>query len=493
MAGKLSANAIKAGTIIPSKLENAVNNSIYNYVAPAGVFIDKIIYDDNLTLLAANACTSNQSNVTVEVKGNSFSSSCNVYFTGDYTIEFPSSRIQFNNSNSITLNVQTSGNLLPYFNTFNGYNTLKGNTTLTSLPISGKLKLQIVNPDGQSAISTIKWKYNYTGNTRAYTSGGRAGTPGALHYDTIDKFPFSTNENATDVGDLSQVAMGATGFSSDTHGYIVGGIKGPSPSPPFIPSSVGNIQKFPFASDASIAFVSPTATGHHATGHSSMIAGYSFCGQTSSPPASGRDSSAYVYSRRKLNFANDSRSTILHSSPTLSFFGGAGISSSEKGYIAKGRYAAPSSTPIPPPSTPFTFPTTSTTGIRSFSFASDSDNNGDFIISSPTSGFATVGISSESYGYISGIYTPPAITTTSIEKFPFSIETASMGTVGNLSAKRNNGTGSSSENEGYASGGRSSPTTYSNVIDKFPFASDANATDVGDLTQAREFPTSQQY
>jgi hypothetical protein len=34
---------------------------------------------------------------------------------------------------------------------------------------------------------------------------------------------------------------------------------------------------------------------------------------------------------------------------------------------------------------------------------------------------------------------------------------------------------------GYTSGG--SPT--SNVIDKFPFASDTNATDVGDLVQAR--------
>ena len=39
-------------------------------------------------------------------------------------------------------------------------------------------------------------------------------------------------------------------------------------------------------------------------------------------------------------------------------------------------------------------------------------------------------------------------------------------------------------NYGYASGGSGS----SNVIDKFPFSSDANATDVGDLTVARNEP-----
>ena len=41
---------------------------------------------------------------------------------------------------------------------------------------------------------------------------------------------------------------------------------------------------------------------------------------------------------------------------------------------------------------------------------------------------------------------------------------------------------------GYSSGG----TPSVNTIDKFPFASDANATDVGDLTQARYAATGQQ-
>jgi hypothetical protein len=38
---------------------------------------------------------------------------------------------------------------------------------------------------------------------------------------------------------------------------------------------------------------------------------------------------------------------------------------------------------------------------------------------------------------------------------------------------------------GYVGGGRLNTSTYYNVIDRFTFASDANATDVGDLTLLR--------
>ena len=51
------------------------------------------------------------------------------------------------------------------------------------------------------------------------------------------------------------------------------------------------------------------------------------------------------------------------------------------------------------------------------------------------------------------------------------------------------GAGQSSSESGYTSGAQTrippAPAFATNVIDKFPFAADANATDVGDLTQAR--------
>ena len=52
--------------------------------------------------------------------------------------------------------------------------------------------------------------------------------------------------------------------------------------------------------------------------------------------------------------------------------------------------------------------------------------------------------------------------------------------------------GQSSFANGYNSGGDTSPTSFVNVIDKYPFSSDANATDVGDLSDTRGRTTGQQ-
>ena len=46
---------------------------------------------------------------------------------------------------------------------------------------------------------------------------------------------------------------------------------------------------------------------------------------------------------------------------------------------------------------------------------------------------------------------------------------------------------------GFTSGYTSGGFPAINTIDKFPFASDANATDVGDLTVARQNPAGQQH
>jgi hypothetical protein len=62
--------------------------------------------------------------------------------------------------------------------------------------------------------------------------------------------------------------------------------------------------------------------------------------------------------------------------------------------------------------------------------------------------------------------------------------------VGDLNAQLNNTAGQSSADNGYVSGGRYASNL--DQIQKFPFASDSDAADVGDLTQARTFATGQQ-
>ena len=100
------------------------------------------------------------------------------------------------------------------------------------------------------------------GTTAGYTSGGYT----SATVNTIDKFPFSSDSDATDVGDLTQTRQQADGHSSSSHGYTSGGLGPPN-------SNV--IDKFPFSSDSNASDVGDlvVATQRH-TGHSSTTDGY---------------------------------------------------------------------------------------------------------------------------------------------------------------------------------------------------------------------------
>ena len=91
-------------------------------------------------------------------------------------------------------------------------------------------------------------------------------------------------------------------------------------------------------------------------------------------------------------------------------------------------------------------------------------------------------------GYTSGGFTTPF--TNVIDKFPFSTDT-NASDVGNLSQARAGVSGQSSSISGYSSGGDSGPS-FQNTIDKFPFSVDTDASDVGDLTNARNGGSGQQ-
>ena len=96
--------------------------------------------------------------------------------------------------------------------------------------------------------------------------------------------------------------------------------------------------------------------------------------------------------------------------------------------------------------------------------------------------YYAAGQSSTVSGYSSGGIGSTTVNT--IDKFPFATD-ANATDVGDLSVARFFAAGQSSTVSGYASSGNPGAPSQSNVIDKFPFATDANATDVGDLTQAR--------
>jgi hypothetical protein len=100
-----------------------------------------------------------------------------------------------------------------------------------------------------------------------YLSGGA--TAGPTQVNTIDKFPFATNSNATDVGDISAARRNVGGTSSSTNGYTSGGIN-------VSDSNTNIIDKFPFATDTNATDVGDlTQSRYGIAGVSSLSSGYS--------------------------------------------------------------------------------------------------------------------------------------------------------------------------------------------------------------------------
>jgi len=278
----------------------------------------------------------------------------------------------------------------------------------------------------------------FQGSVSGYTSGGYIFP--ANHSNIIQKFPFATDGNATDVGDLTQGRSWLAGQSSSENGYTTGGQTTPG-------SNV--IDKFPFATDGNATDVGDlTQDRGNVAGQSSSENGYTTGGQTT--PASNTID--------KFPFAADGNATDV-GDLTIGLFNSVGQSSSENGYSSGGRSPA--------------FKTTT----DKFSFASDGNATATNTL---TRGVAAgAGQSSAESGYTSGGYTPVMNT---IDKFPFASD-ANATDVGDLTVTKMAVTGQSSAENGYVTGGSDGnyPAVWYNVIEKFPFASDANASDVGDL------------
>ena len=291
--------------------------------------------------------------------------------------------------------------------------------------------------------------YSFQGSTSGYTSGGTQNPPA---YNIIDKFPFASNANATDVGDLTAVKYDATGQSSSTSGYTSGGVLVLN----------NTIEKFPFASNANATDVGDLTQGRDLpAGQSSSTSGYTSGGNT--PPAP--TPTVYVNTIDKFPFASDANATDV-GDLTQARNGPVGQTSSTSGYSSGGIVLVPAVTRV--------------NIIDKFPFATNANATdvGDLSLIRQSGG----GQNSSTDGYFSGGTDGPDYSNI-IDKFPFASD-ANATDVGDLTQARYKAAGQSSTASGYTSGG-SDPTFYTNIIDKFPFASNANATDVGDLTVRR--------
>lgn len=286
------------------------------------------------------------------------------------------------------------------------------------------------------------------GSLCGYTVGGQAAGPSNPYSNVIDKFSFSSDGNATDVGDAHCLNYNS-GSSSSTHGYVTGGQIGP---PSYGENT--NIRKWSFTSNGNasdIAEIGLTCASF-GSGHTSSTDGYHSGGlQPGSSSTVGRI--------MKYPFSSDASATcvgrFVQDSELLSH---AGQSSASSGYTTGGG------------------PTESTT-IRKFPFASGGDSTDVGELATATRILASEGQNSASDGYVSGGFP----STNKIEKFPFSSDGPATD-VGELTGQVRAGVGTSSGESGYLAGGH---PEYIDTIQKFPFASNGAASDVGELTVGR--------
>ena len=318
---------------------------------------------------------------------------------------------------------------------------------------AAKVLLDFTTYDGTNWIGselldyTVVPVYSFQGTVSGYSSGGIA----PVGNNVIDKFPFSSDSNATDVGDLTLARRNLASQSSDVSGYTSGGQLSQGKS--------NTIDKFPFAADGNATDVGDLTQVRAApAGQSSSTHGYS----------SGGEGPPNVNTIDKFSFVADGNAIDVGDLTQVKS-NMAGQSSSEFGYTSGGALVGDALSNV----------------IDKFPFSSDSNATD---VGDLTQGnFWNAGQSSSTSGYNSGGWAPPRVNT--IDKFPFASD-ANATDVGDLTLARNGPAGQSSTTSGYTSGGYDG--FGNNNIDKFPFATDANATDVGDLTTTRQYTAGQQ-
>jgi hypothetical protein len=136
--------------------------------------------------------------------------------------------------------------------------------------------------------------------THGYSTGGGVSPPPITAQNVIDKFPFASDNNAGDVGDLTIATRNVTsGQSSSENGYASGGTTAPTPR-------VSTIQRFPFAVDTDASSVGNLATVTNVNaGVSSTVKGYSCGGTVPSSP----DPDNFNFDIEAFPFASDSAAT----------------------------------------------------------------------------------------------------------------------------------------------------------------------------------------
>jgi len=283
---------------------------------------------------------------------------------------------------------------------------------------------------------TVETPYVFGGEIAGYTAGGSANQPAGAK--TISKFSFSTEADATDIGDLVKTRGAGSGGQTDTHGYVLGGWRDGS-------SSTDTIEKYQFAASSNSTNVAGrisyarqyTGNGNSSETRVYVVAGYGGPNTTMinefDPTTEGN---AFVVG----DLTGSTRSRLASQSSTT------------YGYNAGGN--------------PYS------NIIDRFSFASlgNATDVGDM----DEGRYGPTGNSSPTHGYVSGGNANSNSPRSTINKFSFASGAVSTPSI-SLHANVDQNASQSSTTFGYISG------NSNDIIQKINFTTDVNAVDVANL------------
>ena len=297
--------------------------------------------------------------------------------------------------------------------------------------------------------------YSWQGSSYGYAHGGHDGD--STYLNNIERVSFTSNGNATDVGDLTGAKDYTSGQTSITHGYCSGGRTAAASG------GINVIEKYAFAASANatdVGDISGARKHLHGTGNSTH--GHVHGGYNSSGPGGN-----YGYNIiEKFPYATDSNATD-HGDLATPVYQPSAHSSADYGYSAGGS-------------------TDSYSGVQNviqkYAFASNTTASDHGDLSSAR--YELSGVSSTTHGFVQGGQLGGAPYQNHIDRFAFASNTTATDWA-DLIVARSAAAGCSSTTHGYAVGGLAAGSPYSgpsNVIDYYPYASQTNASDVGDLS-----------
>ena len=264
----------------------------------------------------------------------------------------------------------------------------------------------------------------------------------------MDRWSFTSDGNATDVGDQSVQRYGNSGNSSETYGYNGGGYASGS--------YVNIIDRHAFATNGTMVDVGDLTRGISYLGASSS--------ETYGYASGGSPGDTNVI--EKFAFAPATANATDVGDLTVGRGGSGSASSSNYGYHCCGG--------------PYT------NIIDKYAYASD--GNATDVGDTPATTNQNSGCQSSSHGYIVGGYrlnNALPYSANIIWKFSFATD-GNATDVGDLTQLVFGCGTASSTTHGYRCGGNQG-WPASNVIDKFSYATDGNAVDVGDLPNTKTY------